>query len=126
MDAKEDSFLLNNIEKTENKEYKVEILEYILDFSAGDEILEDEVAIDEVLEDEIATDEVTIDEGNEAEYDVLIENLDGEVIDKVKNTDSTTYITEIVKNNIDRFNKKELIIKRNDNDNLEIVSVKSK
>ena len=116
MDAKEDSFLLNNIEKTENKEYKVEILEYILDFSAGDEVTEDEVSADEVA----------IDEGNKAEYDVLIENLEGEVIDKVKNTDSPTYITEIVKNNIDRFNKKELTIRKNDNDNLEIVSVKSK
>ena len=111
MDAKEDSFLLNNIEKDKDKEYKVEILEYVLDFSAGDEVLVDEVAVNEE---------------NEAEYDVLIENLNGDVIEKVKNTDSSTYITEIVKNNMDRFNKKELTIRRNDNGNLEILSVKSK
>lgn len=72
-DEEEDVFLLNNITKTQEG-YKVEIIEYLEDYSENN--------------------------------NVIIRNLQNEEIGKVKEDETETKIQEIVKNNINRFNKK--------------------
>ncbi len=72
-DEEEDVFLLNNIIKTQEG-YKVEIIEYLEDYSENN--------------------------------NVIIRNLQNEEIGKVKEDETETKIQEIVKNNINRFNKK--------------------
>lgn len=89
LDQEEDSFLLENIVKTENG-YEVEILEYLEDYSN--------------------------------EESVVIKNTNEEEIGRVGIDDSETKVQEIVKNNKDRFIKKKIYIK-NENNNLVIERV---
>ena len=89
LDQEEDSFLLENIVKTESG-YEVEILEYLEDYSN--------------------------------EESVVIKNTNEEEIGRVGIDDSETKVQEIVKNNKDRFIKKKIYIK-NENNNLVIERV---
>lgn len=89
LDQEEDSFLLENIVKTESG-YEVDILEYLEDYSQ--------------------------------ENSVVIKNINEEEIGRVGIDDSETKVQEIVKNNKDRFIKKKIYIK-NENNNLVIERV---
>ena len=99
-DNKEDVFYINSIEKSQN-EYKVEIAEYLEDYS---------------------------NETNEAEennngYDIKIENLNGEEIATVKDTDGETVIVNTIKENIDKLSKKIVTLQKGDNDNFYVIKV---
>lgn len=89
LDEKEDTFLLNNIEKTKEG-YTIEIIEYLEDYAE--------------------------------ENKITIRNLQEEEIGQVGINDSETKIQEIVKNSIDRFSKKKIYLK-NENDNLTVQKV---
>lgn len=82
LDEKDDTFLLNNIEKTKD-EYIVDIIEYIEDYSEGNT--------------------------------VKVTNLDNEVIGNIDSNESESKIQDIVKENIDRFNKKKIYLKSENN-----------
>lgn len=79
LDAQEDTFLLDNIDKTKN-EYIVDIIEYLEDYSSEDNI--------------------------------VIRNTIGEEIGKISSSESETKIQDIVKNNINRFTKKKIYLKK--------------
>ena len=81
-DQEEDSFLLDNISKTDNG-YEVEIIEYLEDYSEADT--------------------------------VAVKTTNDEEIGRVATSDSETNIQEIVKNNKDRFTKKKVYL-RQEND----------
>lgn len=81
LDEKEDSFLLNRIEKTENG-YEVEIVEYLEDYS-----------------------NVIVKEND----NIIIENIKEEKIGEVKSTEEDK-VREFVKNNLGKFSKKKLIL----------------
>ena len=89
LDQEEDSFLLDNINKTDNG-YEVEITEYLEDYSD--------------------------------ENSIIIKTTNDEEIGRVAVDDSETKIQEIVKSNIDRFTKKKVYLK-SENNTLVIVKV---
>lgn len=89
LDQEEDSFLLDNINKTESG-YEVEITEYLEDYSD--------------------------------ENSIIIKTTNDEEIGRVAVDDSETKIQEIVKSNIDRFTKKKVYLK-SENNTLVIVKV---
>ena len=99
LDNEEDVFLLDKIEKQEEG-YAVQIIEYLEDYSQGYET-------------------------TNSEYDIQIKNLNNEVIGTVKNTESETNIQQFVKDNIDRFTKKEVILKTDETGNIYVKSVKN-
>lgn len=99
LDNEEDVFLLDKIEKQEEG-YAVQIIEYLEDYSQGYE-------------------------ATNSEYDIQIKNLNNEVIGTVKNTESETNIQQFVKDNIDRFTKKEVILKTDETGNIYVKSVKN-
>lgn len=88
-DQEEDSFLLDNINKTDTG-YEVEIVEYLEDYTEADT--------------------------------VIVKTTNEEEIGRVAISDSETNIQEIVKNNKDRFNKKKVYLKQ-ENDNLIVQKV---
>lgn len=95
LDAQNDVFLINNIEKEENA-YIVEIVEYLEDYDVtkqGDE-----------------------------EQKVYIKNTKREIIGKVNQSDLKNEGKNIVKENIERFQKKRLVLEMEE-DRLYIVSV---
>ncbi len=96
-DNKEDVFYINSIEKSQN-EYKVEIAEYLEDYSNETE------------------------ESNNG-YDIKIENLNGEEIATVKDTDGETVIVNTIKENIDKLSKKIVTLQKGDNDNFYVIKV---
>ena len=99
LDNQEDVFLLDKIQKNDNG-YTVEIVEYLEDYSEGYE----------------TTDE---------EYNIQIKNLNDETIGEVKSTESETNIQQFVKDNIDRFSKKEVNLKKDENGNIYVTSVRN-
>lgn len=100
-DNKEDVFYINKIEKNQN-EYRVEIAEYLEDYSNETE---------------------TTNEENSNSYDVIIENLNGETISTVKDTDGETVIINKIKENIDRFSKKIITLQKNSDDKFYVTKV---
>ncbi len=88
LDNLNDTFFINKIEK-EKKGYKVEIVEYLEDYT-----------------------EETM--GKE-EYEISIKNTKEEEISKVKNTEENQKIIEEVKNNIEKFNKKTIQLEKTSN-----------
>lgn len=88
-DQEEDSFLLDNINKTDDG-YIVEIVEYLEDYSTED--------------------------------NVIVKTTNNEEIGRVVISESETKIQEIVKNNKDRFTKKKIELKK-ENENLVIEKV---
>lgn len=99
-DNKEDVFYINSIEKSQN-EYKVEIAEYLEDYS----------------------NETNGAEENNNGYDIKIENLNGEEIATVKDTDGETVIVNTIKENIDKLSKKIVTLQKGDNDNFYVTKV---
>lgn len=99
-DNKEDVFYINSIEKKQN-EYKVEIAEYLEDYS----------------------NETNGAEENNNGYDIKIENLNGEEIATVKDTDGETVIVNTIKENIDKLSKKIVTLQKGDNDNFYVTKV---
>lgn len=89
LDEKEDTFLLNHIEKTKEG-YTVEMIEYLEDYTE--------------------------------ENSVIIRNLQEEEIGRVGINDSETKMQEIVKNNVERFDRKKVYLK-NQNDKLVVQKV---
>ena len=99
LDNQEDVFLLDKIQKQDNV-YIVQIVEYLEDYSEGYET-------------------------TEAEYNIQIKNLNDETIGEVKSTETETNIQQFVKDHIDRFTKKEVNLKVNENGDLYVISVKN-
>ena len=77
-------FLLNNIEKTEEG-YSVEIIEYVIDYSL-------------MLQEE-------------PENTIIIRNLNGEEVSRYSSSSQEDEV-EIVKRNIDKFEKKKIQLKK--------------
>lgn len=86
LDQEGDLFLLNKIEKRKGG-YKVEIIEYLEDYSP-------------MLKEE-------------AEDFIMIRNLAGEEVGQIRGTTKEEEI-ELVKRNVDRFSKKKIILNRQD------------
>lgn len=98
LDNQEDVFLLNQIEKTENG-YKVQIIEYLEDYSEAYDT-------------------------EKTEYNIVIKNLNDETIGTVKSTEDETNIQQLVKDNIDKFSKKEVELRTDAEGNIYVISVK--
>ncbi len=98
LDNQEDVFLLDKIEKKESG-YIVQIVEFLEDYS------------------ETYNTEQT-------EYNIEIKNLNDEIIGTVKSTEDETNIQQLVKDNIDKFTKKEVELKTDSNGNIYVTSVK--
>ena len=94
LDQLEDSFLLNEIQKTQDG-YEVEIVEYLEDYSQ------------------------TLEEGEDF---IIIRNTEEEEIGKVNSTQEEQ-VKEIVKNNLDQLSKKKLVLKL-ENEKLFVESVR--
>lgn len=86
LDSDNDTFLIEKIEKTK-EEYKIEIVEYIEDYSE---------------------EQIDIESGEEKEFTIHIKNTQGKEITSVKSTEGHTKIIEKVKTNIDKFSKKNI------------------
>ena len=99
LDNQEDVFLLDTIQRKENG-YTVQIVEYLEDYSEGIET-------------------------TNTEYNIQIKNLNDEIIGTVKNTEDETNIQQIVKDNIDRFSKKEVTLKTDESGNIYVTSVQN-
>ena len=99
LDNQDDVFLLDTIQKNENG-YTVQIVEYLEDYSEGIET-------------------------TNTEYNISIENLNDEIIGTVKNTEDETNIQQLVKDNVDRFTKKEVILKTDESGNIYVISVQN-
>lgn len=99
LDNEEDLFLMDNIEKQENG-YKIQIVEYLEDYSQGYET-------------------------DSTEYNIEIKNLNEEKIGEVKSTETETNIQQIVKENIEKFTKKEVYLAIGENGNLFVTSVRN-
>ncbi len=99
LDNQEDVFLLDKIQKQDNG-YTVQIVEYLEDYSEGYET-------------------------TDAEYNIQIKNLNDETIGEVKSTESETNIQQFVKDNIDKFTKKEVNLKTDENRNIYVTSVRN-
>lgn len=99
LDKKDDSFLLDTITKDENG-YTVKIIEYLEDYSG-------------------------LDESQNTEYNIKIENLNEQEIGEVKSTEDESNIQSMVKQNIDKFTKKEVRLEKDENGNIYVTSVKN-
>ena len=99
LDNQEDVFLLDKIQKQDNG-YTVQIVEYLEDYSAGYET-------------------------TDTEYNIQIKNLNDETIGEVKNTESETNIQQFVKDHMNRFTKKEIHLRTDENGNVYVTSVQN-
>lgn len=99
LDSEEDDFILNKIEKKGN-EYEVEIIEYIEDYTENMNTKEDE------------------------QYNVYIKNLNNETIASMSSTDNESKSIDIVKQNVERFTKKIVVLSKNKEGKIFIKSVK--
>ena len=102
LDSNNDAFLLNNIEKTKEG-YKVELIEYIEDYS----------------------EENNIETNEETEYTIHIKNTKDEEIFSVKNTEGKDKTIEQVKLNKDKFQKITINLKLEENEIYITSSVRS-
>ena len=98
LDNQEDVFLLDKIEKKENG-YTVQIIEFLEDYSEAYNT-------------------------EQTEYNIHIKNLNDEIIATVKSTEDETSIQQLVKENIDKFTKKEIELKTDSNGNIYVTNVK--
>lgn len=111
LDEEEDCFLLDTINKDKNQ-YKIVIIEYLEDYSNAMQV-----------QTQITDTQNT--EGNEPEYDIAIKNLNEEVITNVNSTEDETNIKQFIKDNKDKFSRKEINLKKDDNGNFYVENVKS-
>ncbi len=93
LDQLEDSFLLNEIQKTQDG-YEVEIIEYLEDYSQS---------------------------LNEEEDFIIIRNTQEEEIAKISSTEEEQ-VKEIVKNNLDKLSRKKIVLKL-ENEKLQVERV---
>ncbi len=101
LDSLEDCFFIKKINKVEDT-YQVEIVEYLEDY---------ENSIDE--------------EGNLLdEYNIDIMNLDRQVVLTFKNTEGEERAIEMVKENLEKFSSKNIILKKDVEGNLNVESVR--
>lgn len=98
LDNQEDVFLLDKIEKKESG-YTVQIVEFLEDYSEAYNT-------------------------EQTEYNIQIKNLNDEIIGTVKSTEDETNIQQLVKDNIDKFTKKEVELKTDSNGNIYVTNVK--
>lgn len=99
LDSEDDSFLLNKIDKTKEG-YKVEIVEYLEDYSEA----------------------INVEDENQ-EYNVYIKNLNEETIATIKSTESETKAIEVVKENVEKFTKKSINLIKNSEGKIYVKSV---
>ena len=106
LDSLDDSFLIKNITKNKN-EYKVEIAEYLVDYSNSVDALNADEAAEESENTELTN------------YSIYIKNLDEQTIATLNSTeisDGDTKIIEVVRDNIDKFTTKTVnLVKENNN-----------
>ena len=109
LDQEEDCFLLNQINKTDAG-YEVEIVEYLEDYSQ------------ENIENLDTEEDVENDENTSMQnFQIIIRNLNDEEIGKVEeNQESSSQ--DIVKNNLDKFTKKIVTLKK-EGDNIYVQKV---
>ena len=119
LDSQEDSFFINKIDKT-NDGYQVEIAEYIVDYSEYTSVENEEMANQDIQKNQSDNQS---DEIIEPGYNIYIKNLDGNVIQTVKSTESESQIIEIVKENIDKFSKKTVKLIKDTNNNIYVRQV---
>lgn len=100
LDTLDDVFFIKNISKSKNK-YEVEVVEYLEDYKEAME-LEDENGV----------------------YNIYIKNLKEDIIATIKSSEEETRAIEIVKQNIDKFSNKKIILKKNLSGNIYVESVK--
>lgn len=105
LDDEEDSFVLDTIDKVQDG-YEVQIIEYLEDYS---KIYEQEKNGQEVQEN--------------TEYEIGIKNINEEDIFTVKSTDNETTIKEKVKENVDKFTKKKITLKKDENNKIYVTKV---
>ena len=100
LDTQEDMFFIKEINKTKDG-YEVEILEYLEDYKNAI-LLEDE----------------------SQDYDIYIKNLNQEAVAIIGSNEGETRVIEVVKENIDKFTTKTIILINDIEGNLYIESVK--
>lgn len=100
LDAQEDMFLIKKINKNKNG-YEVEIVEYIEDYQNA----------------------IELEDGKQI-YDVYIKNLNQEIVETIKSTQSETKTIEIVKENIDKFTTKKVNLVTDSSGKIYVESVK--
>lgn len=101
LDTLDDCFLIKKIKKLKNG-YEVEIIEYLEDYEKS----------------------MDIDGNLLEEYDIDIKNLQHQVIETVKGNENETRIIEMIKENYDKFSTKKITLKKENEGNLYVESVK--
>ena len=99
LDEQEDMFLLDKIQKNDNG-YTVQIVEYLEDYA------------------EAYTTQAS-------EYAIQIKNLNDETIRTVQNTEDETNIQQLVRDNIDKFTKKEVELETDEEGNIYVTRVRN-
>lgn len=99
LDTLDDSFLIKNIEKTSTG-YEVEIVEYLEDYENS----------------------MNVKDENDI-YDIYIKDLNHNIIATIKSSDGETKSIEAVKENIDKFTTKKIILEKDKNENLYVRQV---
>ena len=99
LDTLDDSFFIKQITKTKNG-YEVEIAEYLEDYENS----------------------MNIEDENQV-YDIYIKDLNHNIIATIKSNDGETKSIEIVKENIDKFTTKKIILEKDKNENLYVRQV---
>ena len=99
LDTLDDSFFIKQITKTKNG-YEVEIAEYLEDYENS----------------------MNIEDENQV-YDIYIKDLNHNIIATIKSNDGETKSIEVVKENIDKFTTKKIILEKDKNENLYVRQV---
>ena len=99
LDTLDDSFFIKQITKTKNG-YEVEITEYLEDYENS----------------------MNIEDENQV-YDIYIKDLNHNIIATIKSNDGKTKSIEVVKENIDKFTTKKIILEKDKNENLYVRQV---
>lgn len=99
IDEKQDKFLLNNIQKNTDG-YVVEVVEYIENHKEAENV-----------------------EDDTQEYNIILQNIQDEEIEKVSSTLSGIQIKEMVKNQINKYTKKKVILHKQENGKLVVIEV---
>lgn len=99
LDTLDDRFFIKQINKTKNG-YEVEIAEYLEDYENS----------------------MNIEDENQV-YDIYIKDLNHNIIATIKSNDGETKSIEVVKENIDKFTTKKIILEKDKNENLYVRQV---
>ena len=99
LDTLDDSFFIKKINKTKTG-YEVEIAEYLEDYENS----------------------INVEDENQV-YDIYIKDLSHNIIATIKSNDGETKSIEVVKENIDKFTTKKIILEKDKNGNLYVRQV---